>query len=441
MRGRSQWSIQHYLALFGSAVFGISVGLGASVYASRDADSAPAATRLPLEDLRLFTEVVNRVKTAYVDEIDDATIFEYAIEGILSGLDPHSAYLKPDAFRDLQINTSGEFGGLGIEVGMENGFVKVVSPIDDTPAQRAGVQAGDLIIQLDEQAVKGMSLMDAVNIMRGKPGTPIMLTIVRDGEAEPLKIRIVRDVITVRSVKSRMLEPGYGYIRIAQFQVNTGPDVINAVKTLRKEGELRGIVLDLRNNPGGVLQAAVDVADAFLTDGEIVYTKGRLPNSQVHYKANNNNTFEKLEVVVLINGGSASASEIVAGALQDHRRALVVGEKSFGKGSVQTVTPLSTRDRALKLTTALYYTPNGRSIQAQGIEPNLVVDRAKLTKLAARVSIKEADLRGHLNNGNGSGEKNATPGAGEEEQEQDLSVQDYQLYTALNALKARTLLD
>ncbi len=440
MRGRSQWSIQHYLALFGSALFGITVGLGASVYASRDGD--PEQARLPLEDLRLFTEVVNRVKTAYVDEIDDATIFEYAIEGILSGLDPHSAYLKPEAFRDLQINTSGEFGGLGIEVGMENGFVKVVSPIDDTPADRAGVQAGDLIIQLDDKAVKGMSLMEAVNIMRGKPGTPIILTIVREGEAEPLKIRIVRDVITVRSVKSRTLEPGYGYVRIAQFQVNTGPDMIKALKEMRKEGDLRGIVLDLRNNPGGVLQAAVDVADAFLSEGEIVYTKGRLPNSEVHYKANSNDTFDKLEIVVLINGGSASASEIVAGALQDHRRALVIGEKSFGKGSVQTVTPLSTRDRALKLTTALYYTPNGRSIQAQGIEPNLVVDRAKLTRVAARVSIKEADLRGHLDNGNG--EEGAEKAAEHEKiakEEQDLALQDYQLFMALAALKARTLLD
>ncbi len=440
MKGRSQWSTQHYIALFTSALFGISVGLGASVYASRDGDST--VNRLPLEDLRLFTEVVNRVKTAYVDEIDDATIFEHAIEGILSGLDPHSAYLKPEAFRDLQINTSGEFGGLGIEVGMENGFVKVVSPIDDTPAARAGVQAGDLVIQLDDQAVKGMSLMEAVNIMRGKPGTPIILTIIREGETEPLRIRIVRDVITVRSVKSRVLEPGYGYVRIAQFQVNTGPDMVKALKKMRSEQDLRGIVLDLRNNPGGVLQAAVDVSDAFLSEGEIVYTKGRLPNSEVHYKANRSGTFEDLEMVVLINGGSASASEIVAGALQDHRRALIIGEKSFGKGSVQTVTPLSTRDRALKLTTALYYTPNGRSIQAQGIEPNLVVDRAKLTRVANRgVSIKEADLRGHLDNGNGEGIDAAGKSATGEDEEEDLATQDYQLFMALNALKARTLLD
>ncbi len=431
-----KWKLQHYMALFASAVFGIFVGLGASVYAAREDDGESA--RLPLEDLRLFTEVVNRVKTAYVEPIDDATIFDNAINGILSGLDPHSAYLKPDAFKDLQINTSGEFGGLGIEVGMEDGFVKVVSPIDDTPAMRAGILAGDLIVKLDKKPVKGMTLMEAVKIMRGKPGTPIILTVVREGQNEPLEIRVVRDVIKVRSVKSKQLEPGYGYIRVAQFQVHTGRDLVKALQKLETEhGVMKGIVLDLRNNPGGVLQSAVDVADTFLTEGEIVYTKGRLPNSEVHYRATEKGTFSSLELVVMINGGSASASEIVAGALQDHRRALIVGEKSFGKGSVQTVAPLSTNDRALKLTTALYYTPNGRSIQAQGIEPDLVVERATVTRVSARSSIKEADLRRHLSNG--SGEDDGTGDKAEEEQ--DLQATDYQLYTALNALKARTLLD
>lgn len=431
-----KWKMQHYVALLGSGLFGLFIGLGATVY-GRDLSGT---SQLPLNDLRMFTEVVNRVKTAYVEPIDDKTIFDNAINGIMNGLDPHSAYLKPQAFKDLQISTSGEFGGLGIEVGMENGFVKVVSPIDETPAARAGILAGDFIIKLNEKPVKGMSLMDAVNIMRGKPGTSILLTIVREGETEPLEVRVVRDVIRVRSVRSRMLEPGFAYLRVATFQVNTGPDMVKALNKLEKEnGKLKGIVLDLRNNPGGVLQAAVDVADAFIDDGKIVYTKGRLPNSEMHYNAKKRGTRADVELVALINGGSASASEIVAGALQDHKRALLVGEKSFGKGSVQTVAPLSSNDRALKLTTALYYTPNGRSIQAEGIIPNLEVERATVTrKKASATAIKEADLRGHLNNGSGDGDED---GADQKPVKANLEETDYQLFSALNALKARTMLD
>lgn len=395
--------------------------------------------RLPLEELRTFTEVMQRIKTAYVEEVDDKTLLENAIQGMLSGLDPHSDYLRPDDFKELEINTSGEFGGLGIEVGMEDGFIKVISPIDDTPAQKAGIQSGDLIIKLDGTNVKGLSLMDSVERMRGKVGESIKLTIVREGELKPLNITVKRDIIKVKSVKSRTLEDGYGYIRLSQFQSDSDRELLAHLKQLQKaqkDRKLKGLVLDLRNNPGGVLQSAVGVVDNFIKEGLIVYTKGRIPNSDLEFKATGNDPSNGVPLVVLINSGSASASEIVAGALQDHHRAVLLGTQSFGKGSVQTVLPLSVNaEKGLKLTTALYYTPNGRSIQAEGIKPDIVLPRAKVTPLEAQEQYKEADLQGHLSNGNGDNEKKKGKANSNEAKEENLVEKDYQLSQALNVLK------
>jgi len=406
----------------------------ASTQATPAADAAAQKALLPLEDLRTFVEVMDRIKTAYVEPIDDKTLLENAIKGMLSNLDPHSAYLEPEAFNELQESTSGEFGGLGIEVGLEDGFIKVVSPIDDTPASKAGVESGDLIIKIDGQPTKGISLMEAVEKMRGKPGSSIVLTLVREG-GKPFDVKLARAVIKVKSVKSQLLENGYGYLRITQFQLNTGEEVGKAIAKLKKDNrnkKLDGLVLDLRNNPGGVLQAAVEVADHFLTSGLIVYTKGRIANSELRFSADPADASEQVPLVVLINGGSASAAEIVAGALQDHKRALVMGTESFGKGSVQTILPLN-NDRALKLTTALYFTPNGRSIQAQGIVPDIEVARAKLTRDTAADGVREADLMGHLGNGNGGPERpTGSTGSAKSERLQD---DDYQLGQALNLLK------
>ena len=410
----------------------------AAAPADKTATSTPAKAeeRLPLTDLRVFTEVFHQIREAYVEEVDDRTLLENAIRGMLEGLDPHSAYLDERSFGDLRVSTSGEFGGLGLEVGTENGFVKVITPIDDTPAQKAGIEAGDLIIKLDNKPVKGMNLNDAVNMMRGEKGSKITLTIVREGVMQPFDVTLTRDLIRVASVRSRMLEPGYAYIRIAQFQNNTGDDFRKAVGKLEKDagGKLRGVVMDLRNNPGGVLQSSVEVVDSLLDKGLIVYTKGRLPNSESSFSATPGDLTDGAPVVVLINGGSASASEIVAGALQDHKRAIILGTDSFGKGSVQTVLPLP-EDRAIKLTTALYFTPKGRSIQAEGIVPDIAVERARLTRVKETGGVKEADLSGHLDNINGSnGRKKNEPGAG------DLQEQDNQLYEALNLLKGIHLL-
>lgn len=391
---------------------------------------AESDARLPLEDLRSFADVFNQIRMSYVEDIEDREILEHAIRGMLSGLDPHSAYLDADSFDDLQSHTSGEFGGLGLEVGMENGFVKVVAPIDDTPAQRAGMQAGDLIIQLDKQPVKGLSLQEAVALMRGKSGEPITLTVVRDGVKAPFEVTIVRDVIKVQSVKAKTLEPGYGYIRLAQFQAHTGRDFKRKLEELKLANDpLNGLILDLRNNPGGLLQAAVEVADVLLSDGLIVYTEGRMPSSHSRYEAKSQPDDDTTPLVVLINGGSASASEIVAGAVQDQRRGIVMGSQSFGKGSVQTVLPLS-RDRAIKLTTARYYTPDGRSIQAQGIAPDIIVERATVKTIESDRNISEADLAGHLSNDEeGSSDDGKTVSA------RKLAESDNQLYEALTLLK------
>ncbi|SIP97349.1 S41 family peptidase [Aquipseudomonas alcaligenes] len=412
--------------------------LGSPTLLAAEAVEAPAVEAvngkapLPLEELRTFAEVMDRIKAAYVEPVDDKTLLENAIKGMLGNLDPHSAYLEPEAFAELQESTSGEFGGLGIEVGTEDGFIKVVSPIDDTPASKAGIQPGDLIVKIDGQPTKGLSLMEAVDKMRGKAGSKINLTLVREG-GKPFDVELTRAVIKVKSVRSQLLEDGYGLIRISQFQVNTGEEVGKALAKLRKDNgkKLRGLVLDLRNNPGGVLQAAVEVADHFLKKGLIVYTEGRIANSELRFNADPADASEGVPLVVLINGGSASASEIVAGALQDHKRGVLMGTDSFGKGSVQTVLPLN-NDRALKLTTALYFTPNGRSIQAQGIVPDIEVARAKLTREDGGELVKEADLAGHLGNGNGGADK---PSGSKKQQAPRPQDDDYQLSQALNLLK------
>jgi len=394
-------------------------------------DTSSPDNSLPLNEVRTFTEVLDRIKKAYVEPIDDQTLLENAIKGMLSELDPHSAYLEPEAFKGLQESTHGEFGGLGIEVGMKDGFVEVITPIDDTPAQKAGVEAGDLIIKLDDNLVKGMSLNDAVKVMRGKPGTKIKLTILRESEREPLEISVTRAVIKVVSVKSKILEKGFGYIRITQFQIHTGRNLEKAIHSLTKKGNsLKGLVLDLRNNPGGVLDAAVDVTDVFLSDGLVVYTKGRIADTEMEFEASEKTLLPDIPLVILVNGGSASASEIVAGALQDHHRAIIMGTLTFGKGSVQTVLPLH-NNRALKLTTARYYTPNGRSIQAKGIEPDIIVEASKVTKLNRPEGYKESDLAGHLEN---ETKKAKTKKTSAEEIEEILEV-DFQLREALNLLK------
>ena len=356
---------------------------------------------LPLDEIRTFTEIFSKIKSDYVENIEDSTLLKNAIKGMLQGLDPHSAYLDKDAYKELQEGTSGEFGGLGIEVGYEDGFVKVISPIDDTPAKRAGIKAGDLIIRLDGKSVKGISLMEAVKMMRGKPGSEIELTILRGGEEKPFNVTIVRDIITVKNIKAETIESAFGYIRISNFQIHTVDDLSKALTKLESENNnmLKGLVLDLRNNPGGLLNAAVGVSDLFLDEGLIVYTEGRVKGSKLKFNAKPSEMFKDIPIIVLVNGGSASASEIVAGALQDHRRAIIMGERTFGKGSVQTILPMND-ETALKLTTARYYTPSGRSIQASGIEPDMIVKNIKFdvkqNNNMGNGLIKESDLTGHL---------------------------------------------
>ena len=395
--------------------------------------------QLPLEDLRKFTEVFSRIKDAYVEDVSDTKLLESAIKGMLSELDPHSTYLTPDDYKELEESTSGKFGGLGIEVGMEDGFVKVIAPIDGTPADKAGVQAGDLIIKLNDQPVKGMSLEEAVNIMRGEPGSVLTLTIMREGESAPIEIDVTRDIIEVTSIKSRMLDNGYGYVRITQFQADTGKQFVDALQKLEdKHGnDLDGLVIDLRNNPGGVLQSAVETADALLNEGLIVYTEGRIQSSRLRFTAKSGDVMADTPIVVLINGGSASASEILAGALQDHQRAVIMGTQSFGKGSVQTVIPLD-ENHAIKMTTARYYTPDGRSIQAEGIEPDIEVKPAELTELNSRPFFSEADLKGHLA---GENEDSAAQEPDPAHQAKSSPVDgDFQLRSALNLLKGLHIL-
>jgi len=416
-------------------VLGLTLAIGHSVYALKDDQE------IPFEDLQAFTEVLSRIKSDYVEGVDDKKLIEDAIRGMLSGLDPHSSYLNISEFADLKVGTTGKFGGLGIEVGMENGFVKVISPIDDTPAARAGVQASDLIIKLDDKQVKGMTLNDAVKIMRGKPNTDIVLTIVRQNEPKPLVITITREIIRVKSVKNRMLEPGYGYVRITNFQSRTATDLLKAISDLQKEATLEGLILDLRNNPGGVLTGAVNVSDAFIDDGLIVYTEGRIDDSSHRYPATPGDSLNGAPLVVLINGGSASASEIVAGALQDHKRAIIMGTKSFGKGSVQTIQELR-NGSAVKLTTARYFTPNGRSIQARGIVPDISLNTLKISASDKNeaATFSESDLDGRLSNPNGDSDDTGDS-AKTTEDTAKLAETDFQLFEALNLLKGLHILN
>jgi len=434
--------LQNYFLLFSGLIAGVLLSIGHGVFAEKD----DVRATLPVEELRTFSDVFGRIKNDYVVDVDDKELIENAIRGMLSGLDPHSAYLDAEQFTELQVGTTGQFGGLGIEVGMEDGFVKVIAPIDDTPAQRAGVQAGDLVIRLDDTPVKGMTLNDAVKIMRGKPGSTIVLTIVREGLDKPIKISITRDIIKVKSVRARMLAPGYGYLRISQFQSKTADYMVDAIEDLKKEnkGAIKGLILDLRNNPGGVLNGAVAVSDAFLTKGMIVYTEGRIADSRLRFNATPDDIIDGAPLVVLVNQGSASASEIVAGALQDHKRAIIVGAKTFGKGSVQTILPLSS-DSALKLTTARYYTPSGRSIQAEGITPDIVLETIEVAQVETNIEpLKEADLTHHLKNGNGNKSdknKESDKESGKDDgKEESLVKDDYMLYEALNLLKGLVIL-
>jgi len=445
------------------AILGVLISLNFSAVAQKGAGP------LPIEDLRAFTEVFGRIKNDYVEAVDDKRLISEAINGMLSGLDPHSAYLDAEAFRELQVGTQGEFGGLGIEVGMEDGFVKVVAPIEDTPAWRAGLKSGDLIIKLDDTNVKGMTLNDAVKRMRGKPDTQITLPFVRKGDTKPRVVVLTRAIIQIQSVKSKLLEPGYAYFRVTQFQEHSAETLAKAIDKLFKEnqGPMKGIILDLRNDPGGLLNGAVAVSAAFLpNDALVVYTEGRTEDAKMklyarpeYYLRGSKDDYLKklpkevktLPMVVLVNSGSASASEIVAGALQDHKRAVVMGTQTFGKGSVQTILPLG-NGTAIKLTTARYFTPNGRSIQAKGITPDIVVEEATVTEGDAAIRVRESDLQRHLTNPDGSAIENKQPPPqpqsaapvpapkaadkpADEGPPDIVSKSDYQLNQALNLLK------
>lgn len=395
------------LGLISSGILiGVLISLNLSALAAK-----LGVSELPVDDLRVFAEVFGKVKSDYVEPVEDKKLINEALSGMLQGLDPHSAYMDKDAYKDLQAGTQGEFGGLGIEVTMEDGLVKVVSPIEDSPAYKVGLKPGDLVMKLDDEQVRGMTLNDAVKIMRGKPGTDITLTVLRKNVDQPLTFKITRDIIKSQSVKNKYIEKDYAYVRITQFQEHTGEDLAKALISLQKEnkGPFKGLVLDLRNNPGGLLDAAVGVSAAFLPkDKLVVYTEGRVEDSKMKlisnprdyarrgkpdYLRNVPEDYKETPIVVLLNAGSASASEIVAGALQDHKRATILGVTSFGKGSVQTILPMN-NGSAIKLTTARYFTPNGRSIQAKGIVPDIKVGDGSDDSS----QVHEADLKGHLSN-------------------------------------------
>lgn len=433
---------------------GVLLSLNFSAVAQRDA----SRLQLPVEELRSFAEVFGAIKSSYVEPVEDRKLINEAINGMLTGLDPHSSYLDQEAFKELQVGTQGRFGGLGIEVGMEDGFVKVVSPIEDTPAFRAGIKPNDLIVRIDDTPVKGMTLNDAVKRMRGKPKTPVTLTVSRKGETKPLTFTLVREEIQVQSVKSKIIEPGYGWIRVAQFQEQTGEDLVKHLNRLFKDGPLKGLVLDLRNDPGGLLNGAVGVSAAFLpqktlvvsTDGRTEDAKRKYIASPEDYVRSRSEDYLKnlpaaaktVPLVVLVNGGSASASEIVAGALQDHKRATVIGTQTFGKGSVQTIMPLG-NSTAIKLTTARYFTPSGRSIQAKGISPDIEVEDPDQPS----TRVREADLLKHLENNEKDAkaapksDAKAAPAAREADPNRKPtelgSAEDFQLRQALNHLKGQ----
>lgn len=443
---------------------GVLLSLNFSAIANRDATSA-----LPIEDLRAFSEVFGRIKSDYVEPVTDKKLIREAINGMVSGLDPHSTYLDEEAFKDLQVSTKGEFGGLGIEVGAEDGFVRVISPIEDTPAYRAGIKAGDLIYKIDDTYIRGMPLTKAVGMMRGEAGGKVTLTVSRIGADQPLTFTLVREQIKPKSVVHKMAEPGYAFVRVRQFQERTGDELVKALQAIAQESDLKGLVLDLRGDPGGLLNSAVLVSACFLPkDALVVYTDGRNADAKMKFNASREfygrgrddlvknvpEVFKKLPMVVLVDGGSASASEIVAGALQDHKRAYVMGTQTFGKGSVQTIVPLG-NNTGLKLTTALYYTPKGRSIQAKGIEPDQVIEDGR----ESPNRVREADLSHHIDAAAKDAsearkakeqlENKAKTDAAETEKEKAAaraprleygSKEDFQLVQALNHLKGAPVL-
>jgi carboxyl-terminal processing protease len=438
----------------GLIALGVVAGILASLNFQAIADRN-ARLPLPVEELRAFSDVFDAIKRNYVEPVEDKKLITEAINGMLSGLDPHSAYLDSEAFKELKVGTEGRFGGLGIEVGMEDGLVKVISPIEDTPAYRAGIKPGDLIVKLDDTQVKGMSLNDAVKRMRGRAGTQITLTLVRKGEPQPIVVTLTRAEIKVQSVKSKMIEPGFAWVRVSQFQETTADSLVRHLESLFKQGQMKGLVLDLRNDPGGLLYGAVAISAAFLPPKSLVVsTDGRTEDARKKFYAVNEDYLRGLKddvlkslpaaaktvpMVVLVNGGSASASEIVAGALQDHKRAVVMGTQTFGKGSVQTIMPLG-NNTAIKLTTARYYTPSGRSIQAKGITPDMIVEEPGAT--LAR--LRESDLSRHLQNGQDKDAQKprarpAAPAPGEQPAPQrpvELgSKDDFQLQQAIAFLK------
>lgn len=390
------------------------------------------------QEMQRFTDVLSIVRKSYVDEVAFKDLVQGAIDGMLSSLDPHSGYLPPDMYRELEIDTKGQFGGLGIEISIRDGVLLIVAPIEDTPAFRAGLQSGDMIVKIGDRFTKDLTIMEAVKLMRGAKGTKVTLAIMREGFEKPREYTLTREIIKVRSVRARTLEKGFGYVRLAQFQERSYDDLRAALKDLRKEnqGSLQGLVLDLRNNPGGLLDQAVKIADAFLNEGLIVYTDGREAASKMREEARSRDTEPAYPIVVLINGGTASASEIVAGALQDHGRAVVLGTQSFGKGSVQTVIPFGDGS-GLRLTTARYFTPKGTSIQAKGISPDIEVKPLEIREAAEGLTVREQDLRNHIDTPESPREQ--TPPAPEVEpgngtlREQD--QKDYQLLRALDLLK------
>ena len=475
--------MQKIALVLAGAGLGVALSLSFNAVADKEASTNP----LPVDELRAFSTVFGLIKQSYVEPVEDKKLISNAIKGMVSGLDPHSDYLDADAYKDLQVNTQGEFGGLGIEVNMQDGLVRVVSPIEDTPAFKAGVKPGDYIVKIDDIQVQGISLNDAVTKMRGKAGSTVVLTILRKGETRPLVLSMKRAVIKVQSIKSQLAEPDYGYIRVTQFQERTTEDLAAALNKLYKDnkGPLKGLILDLRNDPGGLLNSAVGVSAAFLPQGDlVVYTEGRTADSKIRLTADRSNYMrddtkpdyfkntpagvKTVPIVVLVNGGTASASEIVSGALQDHKRALVVGTQTFGKGSVQTILPIDATS-ALKITTARYFTPAGRSIQAKGITPDIEVAEATVNgREASGLELHEADLDHHLDNPNDAGK---TPAKGKDKDltpaiklnsaapaakpakknasgvdDDDLaprelvSKQDYQLQQGLNVLKVQQLL-
>ena len=412
---------------------------GALLFLFPPAHAEPDTTESRLEtynQLQLFGDVFKRIRDDYVESVSDEELIEFAIQGMLTQLDPHSSYLDEESFRDMRMQTRGTFGGLGIEVTMENGLVKVVAPIDDTPADRAGIMAGDYITHLDGEAVMGLSLDDAISRMRGEIGADIVITVSRKGTEKPFDVTIKRDEIKLRSVRHRT-EGSVGYVRISAFNEQTTPGLEKAVTKLRDElgDKMKGLVLDLRVNPGGLLTEAISVSDAFLNQGEIVSTRGRDGADAQRFNARKGDLIDGLPLVVLINGGSASASEIVAGALQDHRRAVIMGTKSFGKGSVQTIIPLPGHG-AMRLTTSRYYTPSGRSIQAEGISPDIVVEPARIETLSTGQGRREADLRGALKNKGGT---NRDRSETEPEKKKEKRPTDYQLDRALDLIQGISL--